>query len=157
MARNAELILDEPKHFAFIARPDVLRALIPVEHSGVYMLLHGPAPFYVGRSDSCIQTRLANHPLLRIATHVAWEPCADPLHAYHLESAWFHTLRASTHLANQIHPARPAGERKNCPFCSIGDCLAWEHVMRPRQDHNAVSQVAVDQMAAAAKTQGALK
>jgi len=155
MDATAELLLDEPRQFAFLATPAVVRAFIPVGRPGVYMLLRGIAPFYVGRSDNCVRTRLVGHPLLPMATHVTWEPCVNPLHAYRLESAWFHALQVSAQLANQIHPARPAGEDKNCPFCGTWDCLAWEHAMQPRQEMSAVSPVASDQMAVAAKTYGA--
>lgn len=148
----AEVWLHEPRQIAFLAVPSVIRTFVPAGKPGVYMLLRGEIPFYVGRSDRCTQTRLASHPLLAMATHVTWEPCTTALHAFHLESAWFHALKSLNQLTNQIHPARPVGENKNCPFCSTGDCLAWEHAMRPRREMSAVSTVASDHTAAAAKT-----
>lgn len=152
MSSSAELMFDQPRQFAFVATRSVVRAFVPPDKPGVYMLLRMGVPFYVGRSDSCVQTRLAGHSLLPLATHVAWEPCTSPLHAYRLESAWFHNLRMSTELNNQIHPARPAGERHSCPFCSTGDCQAWAHLMRPSLVNSAATTVAADQMATAAKT-----
>lgn len=152
MPSSAELLFDKPWQLAFVATPSVVRALVPPNKAGVYMLLRMDVPFYVGRSDNCIQTRLAVHPLLSTATHVAWETCTTPLQAYRLESAWFHTLRLTVELANQIHPARPAGDPSSCPFCSTGDDQAWAHLMRPSLDISAASTVAVDQMAIAAKT-----
>lgn len=152
MSIVAELVFDEPRQHAFAAIPAVVRMFVPPKLPGVYMLLRKDAPFYVGRSDSCVQNRLVGHHLLPFASHVAWQPCANPLHAFRLESAWFHALRVTTELANQIHPARPAGEENSCPFCSTGDCLAWMHLMRPSSEINAASPVATDLLAVAAKT-----
>jgi len=152
MLVSAELLFDEPRRLAFLATPSVLRTMVPAGHPGVYMLLQMDIPFYVGRSDSCLQTRLVGHPLLALATHVAWEPCTNPLEAYRLESAWFHTLGVTGLLINQIHPARPAGEKNSCPFCSPGDCQAWTHLMRSSLEIGAASTVAADPTATAAKT-----
>ena len=152
MPASAELVFDEPRQFAFLAVPSVVRAIVPAGLRGAYLLLQMDVPFYVGRSDNCVQTRLVNHPLLALATHVAWTPCTSPLQAYRLESAWFHSFGVTSELTNQIHPASPAGEQKSCPFCSTGDCQAWTHLMRPRLEISAVSPVAADPMATAAKT-----
>jgi hypothetical protein len=152
MPKSAELLFDEPRQMAFLATPAVVRTLVPAGWAGVYMLLRLGVPFYVGRSDKCVQTRLAGHPLLPLATHVAWETCSSPLQAYRLESAWFHTLRLTAELTNQIHPARPAGVSNSCPFCSTGDCQAWTHLMRPGLEISAASPVTVDPMATVAKT-----
>lgn len=152
MPSSAELSFDEAWRLAFVATPAVLRALVPANKLGVYMLLRMGVPFYVGRSDNCLQTRLACHPLLPTATHVSWETCATALRAYQLESAWFHTLRLTSELTNRIHPAHRAGEFHSCPFCSTGDCQAWTHLMRPNLDSSAAPMVAADPMATAAKT-----
>lgn len=152
MASSAELVLDEPQQLAFLATPSVVRALVTPGKPGVYMLLRLGTPFYVGRSDTCLQTRLATHPLLPLATHVAWETYSTPLQAFRVESAWFHILNVDGELVNQIHPARPAGEPNGCPFCSTGDCEAWAHFMSPSFGFSAASTVAVDQMATVAKT-----
>lgn len=149
---SAELLFDEARQLAFVATPAVVRAFLPTKKPGVYMLLRMGVPFYVGRSDNCIRTRLARHPLLPNATHVAWHTCRSALQAYRLESAWFHRLRRCAELHNQIHPAQPAGESNSCPFCSTGDCQAWMQLMRPSLHTSAAPTVAVDLMAAAAKT-----
>lgn len=152
MPASAELLFDEPRQLAFLATPAVVRALVPPNRPGVYMLLQMQSPLYVGRSDHCLQTRLAGHPLLSMATHVSWETCGTPQEAYRLESAWFHALGVTAGLLNQIHPARPAGEPNSCPFCSTGDCQAWTHLTRPRMENSAVTAVATDQLAVVAKT-----
>jgi len=153
MFTEVKLALDEPKQLAFAASPPVVRAFVPPAAVGVYMLLRGGAPFYVGRSDRCVQSRLTGHALLGLASHVTWEPCADPLHAYRLESAWFHAL--SPTLLNRIHPARPLGWTKECPFCGTRDCQALAQAMRALGRSSAAEQVVVDQTAATAKTEGA--
>lgn len=152
MPSSAELIFDEPRQHAFMAVPSVVRALVPEGRAGVYMLLRDGMTFYVGRSDTCLRTRLAAHPLLHLATHVTWEPCESPLKAYRLESAWFHALQLTAELTNRNHPAHPSGEPNDCPFCSTGDSQAWTHSMRPRLEFSAASAVAADRLATAAKT-----
>ncbi len=152
MPSTAELLFEEPRQLAFVATPSIVRALVPPGKPGVYMLLRMDVPFYVGRSDNCIQSRLARHPLLPIATHVAWKTRESPLQAYRLESAWFHLLHLTGALSNQIHPARPAGDPSSCPFCSTGDCQAWTHLLRPGLEISAAPTVAADLTAAAAKT-----
>lgn len=129
MDSSIDLVFDEPKRFAIVATPGVIRTLIPANTTGVYMLLRNKQPFYVGRSDTCTQRRLARHPLLRLATHVVWEPCRNQLQAFRLESAWFHELGSTARILNLIHPARPAGVIEECPFCNTGDCLAWKRAL----------------------------
>jgi hypothetical protein len=135
MAVSTELVFDQPKQLAVLAIPALIRTFISANNAGVYMLLRHGFPFYVGRSDSCTQRRVTGHPLLAFATHVAWQPCHDALHAFRLESAWFHNLGTSGELINKIHPARPAGQITDCPFCSTGDCLALEQVLRPNKSN----------------------
>lgn len=146
MPSRAELEFGVQARFAFVATPAVLRALVEPGWPGAYTLLQTGLPIYVGRSDHCLQTRLTGHPLLPLATHVAWQTCATPLQAYRLEAAWFHALEAAPSLINKIHPARPAGAELNCPFCSTRDSLAWAHLMRPRSEDSAVPTVAAEQM-----------
>jgi hypothetical protein len=84
---------------------------------GVYLLLRGGSPVYVGRSDTCVQTRLASHPYIGVAEHFVWQPCRSVRHAFHLEPYWFHALQDMGGAGNLIHPARPAGKEEPCPFC----------------------------------------
>lgn len=152
MPTHAELEFGEHWRLAFVATPSVVRALVAPQRPGAYTLLQMTLPIYVGRSDHCLQTRLVGHPLLPVATHVAWQTCASPTEAYRLESAWFHQLCGAPSLINRIHPARPAGADFNCPFCSTGDCLAWAHLMHPRPERSAAPTVAAELLATAAKT-----
>jgi hypothetical protein len=153
MFTDVDIVLDQPKQLAFSANPPVVRAFVPVGSVGVYMLLRDDEAFYVGRSDCCVQSRLTGHALLRQASHVTWEPCASPLHAYRLEAAWFHIL--SPTLLNRIHPARPVGWVHQCPFCGTRDCQALAQALRSPRRSSAAQTVVADQMAVTAKTQGA--
>ena len=83
---------------------------------GTYVLICDGQPFYVGRSDSCLRTRLGNHELLAAATHVLWEPCATTQCAFRLEAAWFHGLHGTENFRNLIHPARPLRDSPALPF-----------------------------------------
>jgi hypothetical protein len=124
MTASVDLIFDEQAATAYRAQPNVVRALIPVDTRGAYVLLNGHSPFYVGRSDHCLRERIAGHQMLWRATHVAWTSCSTATAAYHLESAYFHMWAGRGSLLNRIHPAKPAGSLIECPFCGAGDCLA---------------------------------
>lgn len=108
---------------AFRFPPKVVRAMIPSGVIACYVLMAGDRPIYVGRSDGCLQRRLATHDLLGTASHFIWQPCRNPLTAFHLESALYHSLRDSwSHdLLNAIHPDRPQGDTRICPFCVPAD------------------------------------
>lgn len=115
MSRQVEFLREDPSLLAFPFRKAVVEASIPLSVPGAYLLLHGPSPVYIGRSDQCLQTRLARHPLQGSATHVIWNVCRTPAHAFLLESAWFH--RVAPFSWNHIHPARPAQSGLACPYC----------------------------------------
>lgn len=106
------------------ARPAWIRAMLPPNVVGAYVLLNGPTPFYVGRSDSCLANRLLHHEYLPEATHVYWEVCRNPVLAFHCEAFWYDHAGGSGTLRNRVHPARPVGHDGPCPFCSInGDAV----------------------------------
>lgn len=120
----------EFKRWGYTFNPGVVRRLIPSDVVGIYLLMYGNAPIYVGRSDHCLRSRLADHWLLMVATHFVWEICSTPYQAYCLESFWFHKLRASPNLLNVIHPAKPVGIQQCCPFCLPKGREAWERASR---------------------------
>jgi hypothetical protein len=110
---------------AFRASTSVIRALIPKGVVGTYVLFRENTAIYVGRSDNCLQTRLARHEHLNEATHLTWLPRASPVAAFYLEAAWYHSLDFSQRKLNKIHPARPNGYLHiRCPFCGRADELA---------------------------------
>lgn len=119
--RRVSLTFAAPARHAFPLRPAVVRALVGSGVPGVYLLLRDGSPAYVGRSDICVQTRLADHPLMGVAQHFVWQPCRTVVHAFHMESYWYHILREAGIGANLIHPARPAGQAEPCPFCHAAE------------------------------------
>jgi len=77
---------------------------------------------YVGRSDSCLQTRLQAHAYLEWFTHFVPRPTPDKEEAYHLECLFYHLEQEQT--ANQRHPARPDHTDMHCPYCAHEQNLA---------------------------------
>lgn len=114
------------ERFAFRFTPEVVRGLIPNNLVGVYLLFHQGEPVYVGRSDNCLRTRLANHPLIGQASYFTYEICHNRLRAFYLEAYWFHQLQefTSQRLLNSIHPGKPANCSQTCPFCNSKDFKA---------------------------------
>lgn len=107
---------------AIPADPSWLRTLIPSGVIGSYLLLDKDRPIYVGRSDTCLQSRLTHHELLGSASHVIWEICSSVRRAFHIEAFWYDRLKPKG-LLNQVHPARPSGDSRPCPFCGIDEDL----------------------------------
>lgn len=116
------------KRLAFRLRPSTIRALVPQNTCGTYLLLRGEIPIYVGRSDACLRTRLACHNHRLRATHVLWEIARTPRCAYMLEAYWFHHHDLEL---NQIHPASPAGQSIICPFCDPDLMKAVQNALTP--------------------------
>ena len=120
---------DDTRRFAFAMRPRLLRSIMPESAVGTYVLLNEHTPIYVGRSDSCVLTRLCSHELAGECTHVVWEPCQSALRAYLLEAEWYHQFLITFALRNKIHPARPWGHEEACPFCNPGDESGLKHAL----------------------------
>lgn len=110
--------------FGFRFAPEVVYAMIPCKVVGTYLLIKNGVPLYIGRSDRCLRRRLSSHPLLGNASHFVWEVCCSPFQAFCLESFWFHRLQNQPQLLNIIHPARPVGLERLCPFCNSKDIQA---------------------------------
>lgn len=130
IGEGAATLLAEPPpaRMAFQLKPTTIRALVPRRIPGTYLLLAGSRPIYVGRSDTCLRTRLASHNHLNKASHVLWEPAPTPAAAFALEAFWFH--KHSDSLLNKAHPASPKGQRMKCPFCSCSSEKALRHALR---------------------------
>jgi hypothetical protein len=133
MSPRVLLVEDQITRLGFLAKPSTMRALIPESVVGTYLLLNGSQPVYVGRSDTCLRTRLSKHPLLDVASHVVWEPFQTPRQAYLTECAWYHELIDRGVAINQIHPAVPAYSLYVCPFCVDGDDTALDYCMSRRE------------------------
>ena len=114
---------------AYDYAPMIVRSLVPKGLAGVYLLGRAPSvgrftPIYVGRSDTCLCTRLVRHELQAVATHFAFELVGNPIRAFTQECSLYHT-HLDGGLRNIIHPDSPAGLGLACPFCShLGGDLA---------------------------------
>lgn len=84
--------------------------------AGVYVLIEGDRPIYVGRSDTCLLRRLVAHEHRVRSSHVVWALRPGPVHAYLAECHWYHRLGGREMLINERHPASPGGGW-TCPFC----------------------------------------
>lgn len=102
--------------------------LLPAGLPGVYLLLLGARPRYVGRSDTCLAGRLAAHRDRDDVTHVAWSVCAGPTQAFRAECYWYHRMAGAPGLLNRMHPAAPRGLHLGCPFCGDAARTAAEAV-----------------------------
>ena len=123
MDAGYSLCLDRVHRVAVPADSGWLVSMIPQGIVGAYMMFSDDRPFYVGRSDSCLRGRLLGHPLLKAATHVIWEVCPTARRAFHMEAYWYDRLSPSGTLINKVHPARPCGDARPCPFCFDGDLV----------------------------------
>jgi hypothetical protein len=111
----------EIRRVGFRFESKVLRAVIPPAALGTYLLLVEDEPIYVGRSDTCVRTRLCMHGLGQVATHFVWEPAREAWQGFCLEAAWWHRRADWPMLLNAIHPAIPLGDERTCPFCDKRD------------------------------------
>lgn len=122
MERDELIAAPAAAQMAFRFTSGVVRAMLPLNHAGVYALLQKGQPVYIGRSDRCLRRRLSTHGYLGVASHVVWEVAASACRAFHLECFWFHHYQYR--LLNVLHPARPAGTTLVCPFCSPAEARA---------------------------------
>jgi hypothetical protein len=112
-----EFVTSGVSRWALAFTPEVVRSVVPKGHTGTYLLFQGQEPIYIGRSDSCVNTRLSSHNHLQAATHFLWEPTKTIRAAWMLECFWYHRLKGMPTTLNMIHPARPGGSDRTCPFC----------------------------------------
>ncbi len=93
-----------------------IRSMLPLKTTGAYLLVSKNVPFYTGRSDSCLLTRLCNHEYLDRASHIVWEVCNSDIRAYHQECYWYKKYHKNSDFLNRIEPARPKGDMLRSPF-----------------------------------------
>lgn len=96
--------------------PWLVRALIPPDQVGSYILYRAAFPIYVGRSDTDLRRRLLQHAGAGTAEYFGYEAHPSPSHAYRAECSLFHA--ADGPLANRIHPDAPDHLDVECSFCS---------------------------------------
>ena len=114
----------------FRMTPDVIRAEVTKGLPGVYVLgdiENGKFIFkYVGRSDSCLQTRLLTHDYLYEYSYFVFSYVKDAKKAFELESKWWHDCRNnSISLRNHIHPDSPSNQFLICPYCQFSNSLKY--------------------------------
>lgn len=107
---------------AYLMLPAVIRRSVEPDRPGAYMLgeiEHGQFSVrYVGRSDSCLRTRLLNHNYLYEFSYFVFRYASSPKEAFLIECKWWHDHHAKRGvLLNKIHPGAPAGQSLSCPYC----------------------------------------
>lgn len=104
---------------AYLFVPEVIREVVKPAHSGVYVLGNEKDGFqygYVGRSDTCLKSRLLAHNHLYEYDYFIFTYTRSSQHAFFIESEWFHNCKKSG-IGNLIHPASPQGSGLECPYC----------------------------------------
>lgn len=109
--------------------PSVVRAEVEPGRVGAYALGNDRGGFkvgYVGRSDACLQTRLAYHNHAQHFDYFVFRYATNDIEAFYLECEFWHYCH-KLRIRNSIHPASPQGSGLRCPFCSfatqIGDMM----------------------------------
>lgn len=110
--------------------PEVVRLVVVPRRPGAYALGHnGEGRFevgYIGRSDTCLQRRLASHNhMWRFEYFIFWH-ADNEYQAYALECEFWHSFKDQ--VGNLIHPASPAGSRLVCNYCRFASSI--EHFYR---------------------------
>lgn len=97
-------------------RPWLVRALIPANQIGTYLLYTDQGNlFYIGRSDTDIQRRLVRHSTDRRGEYFTYDIHHTVTSAFDVECALFH-IHADK-LSNRLHPDRPDFHLVTCAFC----------------------------------------
>ena len=112
----------------FLFLPEVIRTVVSGKHAGVYALgdvENGEFVIkYVGRSDSCLQTRLLSHNYLYKFSYFFFEYAKNPVDAFHKESKWWHAcVDFDIPIINKIHPDSPANAGLVCPYCQFAQSV----------------------------------
>ena len=107
---------------AFLFLPEIIRFSVDKGKPGVYALgeiVDGKFIVgYVGRSDSCVQTRLLSHNHLYEFSYFCFQYARNPAEAYLKETELWHTcVDFDIPIVNKIHPDSPANAKLSCPYC----------------------------------------
>lgn len=106
--------------------PERIRQVVEPDRPGVYALGDvengGLQVKYIGRSDSCVMTRLLTHNYLYAFSYFFVQYARSPEEAFRLESRWWHSCReAGVPLYNRVHPDAPANSGALCPYCTFAE------------------------------------
>jgi hypothetical protein len=108
--------------------PDVVREVVEAGRVGSYVLGDDEDGFmgkYAGRSDSCLQSRLATHNHLFDYDYFIFRYARDVEEAFRQECETYHVLKMQRPvLGNVIHPAAPALSGLKCPYCGFSADIA---------------------------------
>ncbi|MFF8591986.1 GIY-YIG nuclease family protein [Streptomyces sp. NPDC015220] len=96
-------------------RPWIVRAMIPDQLIGTYVLFQNGTEHYIGRSDTCLRRRLLTHCTTAHGEYFTYDVHPTPELAFAMECSLFHTYRHG--LVNVLHPDRPDYQSPKCPFC----------------------------------------
>jgi hypothetical protein len=99
----------------YTLEPWFIRALIPDQMAGTYMLFRNGQPIYAGRSDRNLRQRLSAHAHGQRGDYFDYESTTGARQAFDLECAMFHAL--ANDCENIAHPAAPRGEQARCFIC----------------------------------------
>ena len=116
--------MDTFTHIVFL--PERVKAVIEPGRPGAYALrVNDPMEIgYVGRSDTCLQTRLSTHNHLYKFDYVIFRYAESPAQAFLFECEAFHALEQTTPgMSNKYHPAAPDGTGLICPYCDFGAAM----------------------------------
>lgn len=98
---------------------DLIQILVPAHCAGTYLLFEESTVeakvTYIGRSDTCLRSRLMIHARSDRAHFFDFEMHDSCVDAFFVECADYHTYAHLT--TNRIHPDRPNGLDLECPFC----------------------------------------
>lgn len=108
---------------AYTFSPKVVRSVVSRRSPGAYALgtvANGFIAGYVGRSDRCLQDRLASHELLGMYDYFLFRVTSTPETAYFAECELWHACKdLRVPLENRVHPATPRGLPSICPYCDF--------------------------------------
>ena len=99
--------------------PHIVRDVVVPGKPGTYVLgndKNGFVPGYIGRSETCLQTRLATHNKLYEFDYFLFRYAENTVDAFFQECEFWHACQELV-MSNRIHPAAPHGSCLECPFC----------------------------------------
>lgn len=102
-----------PRRYAL--KPWLIRALIPEDVMGIYVLWSPSGPVYVGRSDTSLRRRLLEHARAWPDISFTYDVAFSAEDAYAMECSLFHAL--GEHTSNVDHPQRVDADDPACLFC----------------------------------------
>lgn len=104
------------RHRVYRLQPWLVRALVPPDQVGSYILYQAGNPLYVGRSDTDLCRRLLEHAGSGMGEYFRYDVHPTRSHAFRAECSLYHALDGP--LANRIHPDTPDYLDLDCAFCS---------------------------------------